>query len=453
MPSHDHVALSALAADAYVYGFPQVADLTAVERLLHEGLGAVPPVRLNGFGHADRLAGPETDFVSVNNDTLYSVAPLDLSEGPQLLRVPDTAGAYYVLQFVDAWTNSFCYLGRRAFGTGEQTWLVVPPGWHGTPPDGVRVISAPTTVATIVGRFACDGPADLPRVAALQQHLTLTALEPGGLPAGLPKPDPAVPEELRFFERLRLWMAAFPPAAPDVEYQQRFAPLGLLDAGASPYLAADPGWAAVLAHGLETGRERIEAATRAPEPADDRPVGEWQTNLHLFDYNLDFQGPGTVDDPQWRIPDRRAAYLTRAVAARSGLWGNHAYEAVYAGCYDDAEGRPLTGAHAYTLRFDSPPPVDAFWSVTMYALPDYRLVANPIDRYSIGDRTPGLVHGDDGSLTLHLRHERPTDPAEAANWLPTPQGGFRPLIRLYQPQPAVLQGSYRLPPIESVGGL
>lgn len=95
-----------------------------------------------------------------------------------------------------------------------------------------------------------------------------------------------------------------------------------------------------------------------------------------------------MDDPQWRIPDRRAAYLTRAVAARAGLWGNHAYEAVYGSTFDDAEGKPLTGAHAYVLRFDSQPPVDAFWSVTMYALPDYYLVANPAGRYSIGDRTP-----------------------------------------------------------------
>ncbi|MCP2309588.1 DUF1214 domain-containing protein, partial [Kitasatospora paracochleata] len=164
--------------------------------------------------------------------------------------------------------------------------------------------------------------------------------------------------------------------------------------------------------------------------------------------NLDHLGPGTRNEPEWRIPDRRAAYLTRAVAARIGLWGNHAYEAVYATTYDDAEGRTLTGAHRYTLRFDAPPPVDAFWSVTMYDVPDYHLVANPADRYSIGDRTPGLVYGPDGSLTLVLQHERPADPVEAANWLPTPAGEFRPMIRLYQPQPAVLDGTYRLPPIQ-----
>ncbi|MFC9331139.1 DUF1254 domain-containing protein [Kitasatospora sp. NPDC057015] len=438
-------ALEALAADAYIYGYPLVADLSSVDQIGTEGLGSLPPTSFNRFGHASRLATPADEFVSVNNDTVYSVALLDLSVGPLELHVPDTSGRYLVLQFVDAWSNNFAYVGRRASGTAEQTWLVVPPGWHGSPPAGVRVITSPTTVATVVGRIACDGPADLPRIAELQARLTIAPLEPGGVAAGLPRPDPSVPEELAFFERLRVWMPAFPPAAADVEYQQRFAPLGLLDAGPSPYRAAAPEWAAALAGGVAAGRQRVEEATRPPEG---RPTGDWSANLHLFDYNLDFLGPGTVDDPQWRIADRRAAYLTRAAAARAGLWGNHAYEAVYATAYQDAEGRQLTGAHAYTMRFDAPPPVDAFWSVTMYAMPDYHLVANPIERYSIGDRTPGLVRGDDGSLTLVLQRERPADPVEAANWLPTPPGDFRPMVRLYQPQAALLAGTYRLPPIE-----
>uniref|UniRef100_UPI0036DD1B87 DUF1254 domain-containing protein n=1 Tax=Kitasatospora sp. NPDC058218 TaxID=3346385 RepID=UPI0036DD1B87 len=436
--------LEALAADAYVYGYPLVSDLTMVERFTEGGMGTLPAAPFNDFSHATRLAGPDDPFVSVNNDTVYSIAQLDLSEGPQVVRVPDTAGAYYVLQFVGAWTDNFAYLGRRATGTGAQTWLVVPPGWHGTPPDPERVIVSPTTVATVVGRFACTGPDDLPRVRALQEGLTLEPLEPGGLAAGLPAPDPEVPERLAFFERLRIWMAAFPPAGPDIEYQQRFAPLGLLDTGPSPYRAAAPDWTLALLKGLAAGRERVEAATRPPE---DHPAGEWRTGLHLFDYNVDFLGPGTIDDPEWRIPDRRAAYLSRAAAARAGLWGNHAYEATYAMTYDDADGRPLSGAHAYTLRLDQPPPVDAFWSVTMYGLPDYYLVANPIARYSIGDRTPGLVHDEDGSLTLRLQRHPPADPAEAANWLPTPEGEFRPIIRLYQPKPAALDGTYRVPPI------
>ncbi|MFE1952100.1 DUF1214 domain-containing protein [Streptomyces sp. NPDC059524] len=118
--------------------------------------------------------------------------------------------------------------------------------------------------------------------------------------------------------------------------------------------------------------------------------------------------------------------------------------------WNDGDGRPLDGTQTYTLTFTAPPPVDAFWSITMYDLPDYYLIDNSIDRYSIGDRTPHLHHDPDGSLTLHLRPQRPTDPEAAANWLPTPPGRFRPILRMYQPRPAVFDGTYTLPPITRV---
>ena len=164
---------AALAADAYVYGYPLVYDLGEVDRLGRVGMGSLAPAPMNTFSHAGQLAGPEDRFVSVNNDTVYSIANLDLSGGPVLLRVPDTDGAYYVLQFVDAWTNNFAYVGRRATGTAAGAYLVVPPGWSGSAPDRATVIPAPTDVVTIVGRNACDGPADLARVQSLQVGFTL----------------------------------------------------------------------------------------------------------------------------------------------------------------------------------------------------------------------------------------------------------------------------------------
>lgn len=114
-------------------------------------------------------------------------------------------------------------------------------------------------------------------------------------------------------------------------------------------------------------------------------------------------------------------------------------------------GRPLEGAHRYALRFAPPPPVRAFWSLTAYDSPGGHLVANAADRYTIGSRTAGLVHGADGSLTLHLSAERPADPADAANWLPVPAGRFRPVLRLHVPDQAVLDGNYVIPAIERLG--
>ncbi|WP_250304220.1 DUF1254 domain-containing protein [Streptomyces sp. NBC_01387] len=440
--------LSDLAAEAYVYGYPLVFDLSMVSTALHKGFGSLPSAAFNEFAHSSRLATPEAHFVSVNNDTVYSVAQLDLSGGPVLLHVPDTLGAYYVLQFIDAWSNNFAYVGRRATGTGEGKWLIVPPGWAGEVPDEVTgVIDAPTSVVTIAGRQACDGPADLPRVHGLQQRLHLKVLEAVMHRTGLPAIDHEVPPTLQFFEKLRVWMAAFPPSADDRAYQDRFQLLGVLEEGPSPYVRPDPALVRGLAEGLKQGTEFVERASR---PAEDgsRTPGAWEMNPHLFDYNLDWFGVGTIDSPEWRIADRGASYLTRAVAARTGLWGNHGYEAVYAHTYEDAEGQWLNGSKSYTLRFAQLPPVRSFWSVTMYDTPHFYLVDNPAERYSIGDRTPGLVYGDDGSLTVYIQRDRPTDPVEAANWLPAPAGDFRPMLRLYTPEQSVLDGSYEIPRIE-----
>ncbi|MFD3656968.1 DUF1254 domain-containing protein [Streptomyces sp. NPDC058620] len=440
-----------LAADAYVYGYPLVFDLSMVDAFLRKGFGALPPAPFNRFAHSGELAEPDAHFVSVNNDTVYSIAQLDLSGGPLTLHVPETGGAYYVLQFVDVWSNNFAYLGRRATGTGEGDWLIAPPGWSGTVPDGLSgVIDAPTSIVTVVGRNACDGPDDLPRVQALQRQFALSHLDSAPHRTGLPAPDGGVPEALGFFERLRVWMADFPPSAEDQAYQDRFQPLGLLEEGPSPYLPAGPDLVQALTQGMKRGKARVEAATRPAPEADRAAPGAWDANPHLFDYNLDHLSVGTIDSPEWKIPDREASYLVRAVAARTGLWGNHGYEAVYAQTFQDSAGRQLNGAHSYVLRFDERPPVTSFWSVTMYDVPDYYLVENPAGRYSIGDRTPGLVYAADGSLTLHLSKDRPADPDAAANWLPAPDGDFRPMLRLYTPEQAVLDGSYVIPVIERV---
>lgn len=435
---------TALAAEAYVYGFPLVFDLQEVSRQLTTGFGPLPATAANTFGHARDLADATATFVSVNNDTLYSIANLDLSGGPVLLRVPDTGDRYYVLQFVDAWTNNFAYVGRRATGTAAGAYLIVPPGWSGEAPADAKVIHAPTTIATMVGRVACAGVADLPAVHEVQAGLTVTPLDPDAARTGIPDPV-VVPEELAFWERLRTWLQAFPPSEADAAYQQRFAPLGLLDP-VSPYTAAPEELRAALVAGQAAGTERIEHTGLGGAA----PATGWAGAGHSFDYNDSFFEVGTRSDAAWRIADRPTAFVTRAVAARQGLWGNHGYEAFYAGTFTDADGEPLHGANRYELRFDETPPVDAFWSITMYDLPQYFLVANPIGRYSIGDRTPGLQPAADGSLTLLLQADEPATDEERARWLPTPRERFRPLLRAYQPGAAMLDGSYVIPPIRRV---
>ena len=429
--------LVTLAADAFIYGFPLVYDLSEIERFTRVGMGSLAPAPLNAFSHATALAGPKDTFVSINNDTVYSIANVDVSGGPVRLDVPDSAGRYYVLQFVDAWTNNFAYVGRRATGTGAGSFLLVGPDWAGEEPNAIRF---PTALASIVGRWAVDGDEDLPAVARLQKGLVLT---PTGEAAGVPAPAPGVAEDVLFFERLRVWMQAFPPPARDRAYQQRFQPLGLA-AAQSLYTDPDSELVRGLKAGLAAGQERMEYAL---EHGDMPQQNGWSLSYHAFDYNLDCFEVGALDDDRWKLPDDANRYLMRALSARGGLWGNHGYEAAYAMAYVDGDGAPLDGANRYELRFVTPPPVGAFWSVTMYDTPDFYLVDNAIDRYSIGDRTRGLRYADDGSLTIVIQHD---EPADRANWLPAPAGRFRPLLRLYLPEDAIFDGSYELPPITRI---
>ena len=442
-----------LAAEAYLYGYPLVYCIEEIAKATSAGATMSTRAPVNTFGHAGDLLGPEVEFVSPNNDTLYTMAALDVTEEAQVLHLPDTHDRYYVMQFVDAWSNNFAYLGRRATGTQEGYYLLVGPKWDGQVPDGVTLLRAPTNVFMIVGRYATTGGDDLAVVAALQDDTWLTPLsrypnKPDNSQRALGDWDLApyderVSEELKFWEQLRAWMQLFPPSAIDQAYQSKFEPLGLL-AEQSPYVNPDP----ALVETLKAGEAEFWAFLEA-NLAPGKPVNGWNFVVGAFNFNLDHLGIGTLDTPEWKFADRATAFFYRAVIARVGLWGNHSYEAAYPQVFLDENGEQLNGSRKYVLHFDEMPPTDAFWSVTMYDIPKFYLVANPINRYSIGDRTPGLKYNPDGSLDIYIQHESP-GPDKESNWLPAPEGDFRPILRMYQPRQEALDGAFVLPPIRRV---
>lgn len=429
--------LKDLAAEAFLYAFPLAFNLAEVQRFTKEGLGALSPAPFNEFAHASTLASSGDTFVSINNDTVYSIAQLDVSNGPIRLDVPASGDRYYVLQFVDAWTNNFAYVGTRGTGNEAQSYYLVAPDFDGDLPDDIETIRLPTLIASIVGRWAVAGESDLPAVSELQRQLRLTPTADG--PVGLEPPADGVAEDVDVLEALRVWGRALPPAERDQTYAKKFAPLGIFEAD-SPFIDPRP----EIVEGVAAGRAALESAVKQGSATKQNG---WSLAIHAFDYNLDFFEVGAIDSAQWKLHDDGSRYVIRAASARLGLWGNHAYEAVYSPIYVDHAGDALDGAGSYTLRFEQDPPSDAFWSVTMYDADKFYLVSNPINRYSIGDRTPSLVRGDDGSLTIHIQREEPTEPSARANWLPCPAGTFRPMLRVYMPKDALLAGDFELPAI------
>ena len=219
------------------------------------------------------------------------------------------------------------------------------------------------------------------------------------------------------------------------------------EAGGSPYASPAAELADALRAGYAAGVQALEKALTSGASPE---VNGWKLTFHAFDYNLDYFEVGALDDEAFTISDPKLRIVERAAAAKGGLWGNHPYEAAYIMTYLDDRGEQLTGERPYTLHLDPTPPVGAFWSLTMYDVPDFYLVANPIGRYSIGDRTPGLSYEDDGSLVITISATRPVDGKAASNWLPAPEGEFRPVLRMYEPAPAVLDREYVVPAITRV---
>ncbi len=435
-----------VATQTYIYGYPMVYDLDETAKILSGSTSIVADAGPNQFAYARELLGPDAKFVSPNNDTLYVIAACDVSAGPLVLHVPDTHDRYYVLQFVDAWSNNFAYVGRRATGTAEGNYLLTPTGYSDPVPDGMPVIEAPSNIFTIVGRVQANGADDLPAVHELQDAFTLRTISGDAPPpgTGLPKIIPGVDPALAWWERFRVFLGEFPPPPADTAFVDAAATLGLT-ATDSPLVDPDPDLAKILVEGQKQGDATIETLGKTMI----KMVNGWTSAMHAFDYNLDRVGLGTIDTPEWKIADRTTAYVTRAIAARLGLWGNHGYEAQYDILWQDEHGDELDGTGTYELTLRPAPPVDAFWSITMYDEPDYYLVANPIDRYSLGDRTPGLETAADGSVIIFMQQGTPGADKES-NWLPAPSGKFRPILRSYQPKEQILSGGYELPKVRRV---
>jgi hypothetical protein len=445
----------AIATDAYLYLYPLVImDLTRRQ------MTNLPAGKEPAFGPPNTFNNvPEYPpanlkvVVRPNFDTLYSSAWLDLTKEPVIVSVPDTNGRYYLLPMLDMWTDVFASPGWRTTGTQAQHFLVAPAGWRPDLrdrfveefrlPRETQRINAPTSGVWIIGRTKTDGPQDYDAVHEIQAGLKVTPLsEWGRSPRPVEvKTDPNVD------------MRTPPKKQIDTMSGDKFFAYAteLLKVN-RPHLTDQPILAQMKRIGIEPGKSfdvgSVSQAVRAAmdaAPSSAQRLMEWKMPTlarvaNQWSMNTDTMGVyGNY-------------YLKRAIIAQQGLGANVPEDAIYPFNLGDQNGRALDGANKYVLHFDKSvlPPVDAFWSVTLYDPEGYQ-VANALNRFAVSSWMP-FKYDPDGSLTLYFQNEDPGKDKEA-NWLPAPKGPFNLTMRLYAPKSEALTGRWNPPAVTKTEAL
>jgi hypothetical protein len=435
-----------LGVNAVIWGYPSVK----FEELMRDRTSpdivakGQPQAAVNQFGLVRQLRGPEFKQIATpNNDTLYAQAFCDVSREPIVLSVPKVDDKrYYTFQMWDPNGDTFAYVGTRATGREAGNYAFVGPDWRGTLPANVKRIDTEYNGFVIWGRVGVDGPADLKNALAIQDELRLTPLSQFGKSDNQLPPDVGfssqrvkienpqnVPPELFFYVELAESIKHTPPKKQDVVVADSLSDIGFKDHNTVfDYNSLKPAQKSGLAKGL-------------------------QFALYLMDVYAQTAG---VDVNGWRWSPKSGImgsdYLFRAAFAKWFTGGNAPQEAIYMDGRNDDKGQPFNGSKKYVVRFEKGqlPPAKAFWSISMYNIDDGSFVANPINRYTVGDRTPGIVTNADGSLEVYLQHDPPQDAAQKANWLPAPDGGFYLNLRLYVPDDSLANGTWKPPVVRVV---
>lgn len=419
----------ATAKEAYIYSFAMLENYNTMYKQL-----ANPAAReyTGGFGkyrhYAEAYTPDNHDVVTPNNDTPYSWAWLDLRAEPWIVTVPEVANKrYYVQQWVDLFTYNFAYVGSRATGNGAGSFMIAGPHWKGqTPPDIKKVFRSETDIVMTLTRTALDGPDDVDAVKAVQAGMQLQPLSsfvkkdaPPAAPAiTFPPYDVAKARSHDFIGYLNFLLQYTQPVhKSEVALMKRFSSIGI--GPGRPFDAAS------------LPAETLAAIDAGVKDAQDALAAKAKVTLSsngLFGTRADLKND----------------FLTRAIAAEKGLYGNSLVEAWYGGYIGD--GSQLQSIHFAPGQL---PPAKFFWSITLYTLPDRFLFSNALKRYSIGDRTKGLKRDADGGLTLYVGNASP-GPDKESNWLPAPSGKYSAVGRIYGPSKAAMDGTWKLPPLTPV---
>lgn len=441
-----------IAVDAYIYLYPLVTmdmtrrQITNVEP--GKGFGGPMNTMINVRTYP---TAEDKAVVRPNFDTLYSSAFLDLRSEPLVLSVPNTDGRYYLMPMLDMWTNVFASPGWRTTGTQPGTFVLTAPGWRPDLrdrlieefrlPKDAQIIEAPTPYVWIIGRTKTDGPADYDAVHKIQDGYKLTPLSRWGRepePVAF-KPDPAIdmktPPKVqvdsmpsnKFFAHAAEVLKDNPPHPTDQPIIARMKRIGFEPGKSFDIEKVDP----AIRRGIEQAATEGQRLMAWKVPTLARAANGWSMNTDTMGVYGNY-------------------YLKRAIVSQVGLGANLPEDAVYPLNLADSTGQPLDGTNQYRLHFAKGdiPPVDAFWSVTLYDPQGYQ-VSNPLDRFAVSSWMP-FQYNPDGSLDLVIQNEKPTNSTMEANWLPAPKGPFNLTMRLYAPKSEVLTGQWNPPAVEKI---
>jgi hypothetical protein len=448
IPAHAQTGISpaearAIAKEAYIYGEPIVDNYRVqhaywVDRTNPEYKGP-----WNQIWNSARLFTPADKAIqTANSDTLYSMVGADLRAEPLVLTVPPIEKKrYFTVQLIDYYTQNFDYIGSRATGNGGGNYLLAGPNWKGETPKGIdKVFRSETELAFPGYRTQLFNPGDIDNVKKVQagykvQPLSAFLGQPA--PKAAPTVDfikPLTAAEQRtspeFFNILNFVLQFCPTDPSETELMARFARIGV---GAGKTFDATK-----LSPEMKTAIEQGMADAWAEHAALQKRVDAREVSTGEFFGTREFL---------------KNNYLYRMAGAIYGIYGNSKQEAMYPSYAVDADGQKLDGVNHYTLRFapGQLPPVNAFWSLTMYDFPAQLMVANPLNRYLLNSpMLPQFKKDADGGLTLYFQNESPGADKEV-NWLPAPKGPFLLVMRLYWPKEEALEGKWKQPPLVRAG--
>ena len=419
--------VSAVAKDAYIYAY---AMMESYQTWRAQAVDKTSPTYVGGFNVFRHYPEPFTpankDIVTPNIDTPYSWAWLDLRAEPIVVSVPAVPkDRYYAMQWIDLFTQNFAYIGVRATGFGAGNYLFVGPKLKGAKPAGIkRVFRTETEIVGTLTRISLRGPEDVENLKALQAQYKIQPLSafmkqtapPPASPISFPPYDKAKARSHDFIGYLNfLLQFAKPPHPSEVALRKRFEKIGIGPGWPWDASKVSPSTLAAIDAGVKDGQAEIDALA-----------------AKTFDANGLFGSREQL----------KTSYLKRDVGALKGLYGNSIEEAWYGGYIGD--GTKLSEVHFTKANL---PPAKFFWSATLYTLPDRFFHDNPLNRYSIGDRTKGLVYGKDGSLTIYVGNASPGKDKEST-WLPAPAAKYSLVVRVYGPSKAAVTGRWKLPPLQ-----